>query len=84
MSRADLDRVREWATKKLAACQEPLNAGHQYMKLLQSLDNVLAKIDSGRPPWDRSLRPMETATLNKSAWSKDSCDTPRAPRSVSV
>ena len=47
MSRADLERVREWATSKLSACQEPLNAEHPYVKVLKSVDPVLTRMNSG-------------------------------------
>ena len=59
MSRADLDRVHEWATSKLSACREPLSAGHPYISLRESVDAVLARMNSGMPPWDGSLRLVE-------------------------
>ena len=59
MSRPDLYRVREWAASKLSACQEPLSAGHPYIKLLDSVDAVIAKMNSDMPPWDGSLRLIE-------------------------
>lgn len=54
MSRADLDRVREWTISKLSACQGPLSAGHPYIKLLASVDGVLARMNSDMPPRDCS------------------------------
>ena len=54
MIRADLDRVREWATSKLSACQEPLSTWHPYIKVLQSVDTVLAR-NCCDPPWDNGL-----------------------------
>jgi hypothetical protein len=65
MSRADLDRVREWATAKCSACQEPLSAGHPYIKILESVDTVLAKMNSDMPPWDGSLRLVEKLNAHK-------------------
>ena len=55
MSRADLDRVREWSTSKLSACQEPLSTWHPYIKVLQSVDTVLARMNCCDPPWDNGL-----------------------------
>lgn len=65
MSRPDLDRVREWAASKLSACQEPLSAGHPYIKLLESVDAVVTRMNSGMPPWDGSLHLLEKLNSNQ-------------------
>ena len=65
MSRADLDRVREWAIAKLSACQEPLCTGHPYIKLLELVDTVLVKMNSDTPSWDGSLRLVEKLNAHK-------------------
>jgi hypothetical protein len=57
MSQADLDRIREWATSKLSACQGPLDAAHPYLKVLKSLDTVLAGMNPGMTPTGSFVEP---------------------------
>jgi len=44
--REELEQVREWANAKIASGQEPPWAWFQYMKLRESLDGILAGMDS--------------------------------------
>jgi hypothetical protein len=50
MTRAELERVRKWALEKLATGEEPPWAWYQYMKLRETLDVILAGMDSVKPP----------------------------------
>jgi hypothetical protein len=45
MSRVDLERVREWANAKLFGGQQCQRAEHPYMKLSETVDAILAKMD---------------------------------------
>jgi hypothetical protein len=56
MSRIDLERIRDWATAKLSSGQGPLDAGQPYMTLRESVDAILAGMNSDTPPSDRTLR----------------------------
>lgn len=42
----ELERMRQWANEKLATGEEPPWAWYQYMKLRETLDAILAGIDS--------------------------------------
>ncbi len=44
--RSKLEVVREWANAKIASGQEPPWAWFQYMKLRETLDAILAGMDS--------------------------------------
>jgi len=44
--RKELEQVREWADAKIASGQEPPWAWFQYMKLRETLDEILAGMDS--------------------------------------
>ena len=44
--REELELVREWADAKIASGQEPPWAWFQYMKLRETLDGILAGMDS--------------------------------------
>ena len=46
MTRAELERVREWALQKLATGEEPPWAWYQYMKLREALEAILAGMDA--------------------------------------
>ena len=48
MTRAELERVQEWALQKLATGEEPW-AWYQYMKLGETLDAILAGMDTVTP-----------------------------------
>jgi len=75
MSRADLDRVREWATAKLSGGQT-FGAGHPYFKVRESVDAILARMNSGMPSLDGSLRNADDRKTHVVlAWSDDSRDT---------
>jgi len=50
MSHADLAYVREWAKSKLASCED--RTASPYQALLDSLNSVLFKVESGVGPWD--------------------------------
>jgi hypothetical protein len=56
MTRVELERVREWALQKLATGQEPPWAWHQYMKLRETLDAILAGMDAVTPQTENSLQ----------------------------
>jgi hypothetical protein len=49
MSRVDLERIYEWVTAKLSGCQELKGAACQYERLLETVDAMLTKMDSGVP-----------------------------------
>jgi hypothetical protein len=46
VTKADLERVRDWAVSKLATGEEPPWAWYQYMKLHETLDAILDGMDS--------------------------------------
>jgi hypothetical protein len=46
MDRAELERVRDWATEKIARGSEPPWAWYQYMKLRETLDAILSGMDA--------------------------------------
>ncbi len=52
MSRADLERLREWAIKKIATGAEPPWSWYQHMKLREALDAILAGMDATQPTGD--------------------------------
>jgi hypothetical protein len=56
MTRAELERVREWALQKLATGEEPPWAWYQYMKLRETLDAILAGMDAVTPQTENSPR----------------------------
>ncbi len=49
MTRAELERIREWALQKLATGEEPPWAWYQYMKLREALEAILAGTDAVTP-----------------------------------
>jgi hypothetical protein len=55
MSRSDLEYVRNWAIAKLSGCQDSVYAGSEYKELRESVEFVLAKIDSSMPPLEGLL-----------------------------
>jgi hypothetical protein len=78
MSRADLERVREWATAKLSSDQEPIADGHLYIMVRKSVDAILDRMNSGRPLLVGSLREApDQKTYLALAWSNDSRDIKR-------
>lgn len=50
MTRAELERVRDWAAQKLATGEEPPWAWHQYTELRETLDAILAGMAAVKPP----------------------------------
>jgi hypothetical protein len=48
MTREELQRVRDWADKKIAEGEEPPWAWFQYMKLREDLDQILAGMDASQ------------------------------------
>jgi hypothetical protein len=46
MTKAELERVRDWAVSKLATGEEPPWAWYQYMKLRETLEAILGGMDS--------------------------------------
>jgi hypothetical protein len=59
MTRAELERVREWALQKLATGEEPPWAWYQYMKLRETLDAILGGIDAVTPQTENSPREVQ-------------------------
>jgi hypothetical protein len=56
MSRVDLERIHEWATAKLSGAQEQPGAGQPYVKVRETVDAILARMNSGMRPSDGLLR----------------------------
>ena len=54
MTRAELERVREWALQKIATGEEPPWAWYQYMKLRETMDAILAGMDTVTPQTENS------------------------------
>lgn len=54
MTRAELEKVREWALQKLATGEEPPWAWYQYMKLRETLDAILAGMEAVTPQTESS------------------------------
>ena len=52
MSRAELERVRDWAIEKLTKGEEPPWSWYQHMKLREALDAILAGMEVTRPMED--------------------------------
>jgi hypothetical protein len=59
MTRAELERVREWALQKLATGEEPPWAWYQYMKLRETLDAILGGIDAVTSQTENSPREVQ-------------------------
>jgi hypothetical protein len=85
MTRAELERVREWALQKLATGEEPPWAWYQYMKLRETLDAILAGMDAvtrqtensprEAPPQEMHLRLVE-ATCSPDTAQRHRADEP--------
>jgi len=54
MTRAELQRVLDWANDKLATGAEPPWAWYQYMKLRETLEAILAGLDTTSPQTESS------------------------------
>jgi len=54
MTRAELQRVLDWANDKLATRAEPPWAWYQYMKLRETLEAILAGLDTTSPQTESS------------------------------
>jgi hypothetical protein len=61
MTRAELERVLDWANDKLATGAEPPWAWYQYMKLRETLEAILAGIEAASPQTESS--PQSEAPL---------------------
>jgi hypothetical protein len=59
MTRAELERVREWALQKLATGEEPPWAWYQYMKLRETLDAIVAGMDAVTPQMENSPQEVQ-------------------------
>ncbi len=72
MSRIDLERIRDWANAKLSAVQETQHTVHQYMKLRQTAESILAKMDAvgSEISLGSTSRPAREARL-RLVWSKN-------------
>jgi hypothetical protein len=73
MSRIDLERVREWANAKLSGSKASPRAEHQYLKLRETVDALLAKVDC--PRCQSAIVPPETPYRKahlRLVWSRDS------------
>jgi hypothetical protein len=73
MSRIDLEFIRDWATAKLSRDQELQRTVDQYVKLRETADSILARMDAAT--WEISSRatPARQARL-RLVWSKDHGD----------
>ena len=49
MTRAELERVREWALQKLATGEEPPWSWYRYMQLREALEAILAEMAATQP-----------------------------------
>lgn len=76
MERAELERVRDWAVKKLTTGEEPPWSFYRHMQLREALDSILQGMAATQPmeaspqPASRSgvsLRLVETADRQDSA-----------------
>jgi hypothetical protein len=56
MSRTDLERIREWATAKLSAGREPPEACQPFVRVRDSVDAILARMNLGASPSEAPLR----------------------------
>jgi hypothetical protein len=54
MTRAELERVREWALQKLTTGEEPPWAWYQYMKFRETRDAILAGMNAVTPQTESS------------------------------
>ena len=52
--REELQKVRDWADDKIAAGHEPPWAWYQYMKLRETLEAILAGLDTTSPQTESS------------------------------
>ena len=49
MDKAELERVRDWATGKLATGEEPPWSFYQHMKLIEALDEIVGGMEAATP-----------------------------------
>lgn len=54
MTRAELQRVLDWANEKLATGAEPPWAWYQYMKLRETLEAILTGLEATSPQTESS------------------------------
>jgi hypothetical protein len=70
MSRIDLERIRDWAAAKLSGCQEAQRTVHHYMKLRETADGILARMDAAKSELLAPPTPTQEAHL-RLVWSKN-------------
>jgi hypothetical protein len=72
MSRIDLERIRDWATAKLSETQEAQRTVHQYVKLRETTDNILAKMHAAKSNISSRATPTPAQEARlRLVWSKD-------------
>jgi hypothetical protein len=74
VSRADLEPVREWATTRPSGGQT-VGAGHPHLKVRESLDAILARMNYGMAPSGGSFIDAQLIENVVLAWSDGSPDT---------
>jgi len=62
MSRTDLEFIQKWAASKMASCGDQVET--PYLVLRNSVDSIIAKMDSSILPSDPGL---ENSTVEKSS-----------------
>jgi hypothetical protein len=72
MSRIDLERIRDWATAKLSGVREAQHAVHQYMKLRETAESILANMETAKSeiPSSSTSTPAREARL-RLVWSNN-------------
>ena len=69
--REELQKVRDWANEKLATGEEPPWAWFQYMKLRETLDQILAGQDATTSLPESAKRPGAPLRLVGEAYPQD-------------
>ena len=76
MTKAELQRVLDWANEKLATGEEPPWAWYQYMKLRETLEAIMSGMDAVTPQKGSSLQsasqPERRLRLVESKYPQDS------------
>jgi hypothetical protein len=70
MSQIDLERIRDWAAAKLSGCQDAQRTVLHYMKLRETADGILAKMDAAKSEFLAPPTPAQEARL-RLVWSKN-------------
>lgn len=84
MTKAELQRVRQWADDKLVAGEEPPWAWYQYMKLRETLDAILAGMAAITPPSSQGSAPRSDTHLRLVAGSDLQDTVPHRPAGLPV